>query len=86
MTKTRKNPDNQIIWIDSSKSAVALCGFVWLCLALFSYASPLALASQVPPHSLNRCIPQRRVGPYRRRIFSGFLPQPGNQVPVFVGN
>ena len=23
-----KNPDNQIIWIDSSKSAVALCGFV----------------------------------------------------------
>ena len=50
MTKTLKSPDNQMNWPDSSKSAVALFGLVYLCLAIgFGIAGS--------PYSLNRCIP-----------------------------
>ena len=34
MTKILISPDNQIIWADSAKSAVALFGFVYLCRAI----------------------------------------------------
>lgn len=84
MTKTLKSPDNQMNWTDYSKSAVALFGLVYLCLVYLCLAIGFGIAGS--PYSLNRCIPQRRVGSHRRRIFSGLLPQPGNQVAVFVGN